>query len=137
MPRDRAALATSTPIAPRPMTPMLFPASSCPAKAFFAFSVVFAMSASPAFSFTQRMPPFTSRDASSMPHSTSSFTELAFAPGVLKTTMPLSVQRSIGMLLTPAPARAMARRSFGNSISFMSAERTSTPAASSMLSASS
>ena len=67
-----------------------------------------------------------------MPQSTSSLTELALAPGVLNTTMPSSAQRSSGMLLTPAPARAMARSPAGKVISFMSAERTSTPAASSM-----
>ena len=44
---------------------------------------------------------------------TSSFTALAFAPGVLNTTMPFSEQRSMGMLLVPVPARAMARRAGG------------------------
>ena len=38
----------------------------------------------------------------------------ALAPGVLKTTMPFSAQEVRGMLLTPAPARATARRFSGN-----------------------
>ncbi len=37
----------------------------------------------------------------------SSATPLALAPGVLKTTMPFPVQSSMGMLLVPAPARAV------------------------------
>ena len=41
---------------------------------------------------------------------TSSATALALAPGVLNTTMPCSLQRSNGMLFTPAPARAIASR---------------------------
>ena len=45
---------------------------------------------------------------------TSSFTALALAPGVLNTTIPFSEQRSMGMLLVPAPARAMARRDSEN-----------------------
>ena len=39
---------------------------------------------------------------------TSSFTAFALAPGVLKTTIPCSVHLSTGILLTPAPARAIA-----------------------------
>lgn len=58
---------------------------------------------------------------------TSSFTALALAPGVLKTTIPLSEQRSMGILLVPAPARAMARRESGNWYSCMGAERTRMP----------
>ena len=38
MPRSMAALATSAPMAPRPMTPSVLPEISLPAKAFFAFS---------------------------------------------------------------------------------------------------
>ena len=72
-----------------------------------------------------------------MPATTSSLTELALAPGVLKTTMPASEQRSSGMLLTPAPARATARRLAGKSMSCILAERTMMPAASSRLSVSS
>ena len=60
----------------------------------------------------------------------SSFTALALAPGVLKTTMPASEQRSMGMLLVPAPARAMASRLSGSSASSISAERTRMPAGS-------
>ena len=43
-----------------------------------------------------------------MPAITSSFTALAFAPGVLKTGMPSFVMASTGMLFTPAPARPTA-----------------------------
>ena len=42
-----------------------------------------------------------------MPHKTNSLTALAFAPGVLKTTIPAFVASLIGMLLIPAPALAM------------------------------
>ena len=42
---------------------------------------------------------------------TSSLTALALAPGVLKTTTPSLAHSSRGMLLTPAPARAMATSS--------------------------
>lgn len=45
----------------------------------------------------------------------SSFTALAFAPGVLNTTIPFSVHRSTGILFTPAPALAIAFKSFENS----------------------
>ena len=48
-------------------------------------------------------------------HITSSFTALAFEPGVLNTGMPSSVSSSTGMLLVPAPHRAMARVEGGTS----------------------
>ena len=38
------------------------------------------------------------------PHTTSSFTALALAPGVLNTTIPLFVASITGTLLVPAPA---------------------------------
>ena len=88
MPSAAAAFATFCPIAPRPMTPSFLPRISVPANAFFAFSAVFAMSASAALAFTHSIPPMTSRLASSIAASTSSFTPFAFAPGVLNTTMP-------------------------------------------------
>ena len=50
-----------------------------------------------------------------MPHITSSFTAFAFAPGVLKTTIPFWVASSIGMLFVPAPALAMHKRFSSNS----------------------
>ena len=46
------------------------------------------------------------REESNMPHITSSFTALAFAPGVLNTTIPFLVASSMGILFVPAPARA-------------------------------
>ena len=47
--------------------------------------------------------------------STISFTALALAPGELKTTTPRRAYSSMGMLLTPAPQRAMARTEVGRS----------------------
>ena len=96
-----------------------------------AFSAALPTAGSAAFSFTQPMPPTMSRLASSMPAITSSFTPLAFAPGVLKTTMPFLAYSAWGMLFTPAPARATASsRSPGTSSSIF-AERTNTASASS------
>ena len=50
------------------------------------------------------------REESNIPQITSSFTAFAFAPGVLKTTIPFSVASLIGMLLVPAPALAIHKR---------------------------
>ena len=55
-------------------------------------------------------------DESSIPQITSSLTAFAFAPGVLKTTTPVSVASLMGILLTPAPALAIADRLFPNSV---------------------
>ena len=68
----------------------------------------------------------TSRPASSRPASVSSHTALALAPGVLNTHTPACEQRSMGMLLTPAPARAMDSSVAGSSMSCMDALRTNT-----------
>ena len=88
--------------------------SSGPTNWLLPFSTAAATSApEPAWSFTQSAPPTTSREASSRAHTVSSFTALALAPGVLNTTIPASEQRAMGMLLVPAPARAMARRFSG------------------------
>ena len=83
------------------------------------------------------MPPTTSLAAKSIPHITSSFTPFAFAPGVLNTTIPASAHRSSGILFTPAPALAIARRFFENSISPIAADLTMIASASFMLSVSS
>ena len=100
MPSCTAALATSTPIAPRPMTPSVLPRSSGPTKAFLPFSTAFSTSAPLPLSVrTHSMPPTMSRQESSMPASTISATALAFAPGVLNTQMPASEHLSTGMLL--------------------------------------
>ena len=64
------------------------------------------------------------RAARNRPASTSSLTALAFAPGALNTGMPRAESSSTGMLLTPAPARAMARTSGAIALACMSAERT-------------
>ena len=123
-------MATSAPIAPRPITPSFFPLISWPANAFFAFSTSFAIFGF-SFSFLHHsIPPAISRDDSIRPAITSSFTPFALAPGVLNTTMPRSAQASSGMLFTPAPARATARRFSENSISCMDALLTRIPSAS-------
>ena len=70
---------------------------------------------SPEMPRTQPMRPSTSRDAITSEHSSSSLTASAFAPGLLNTTMPRSVQSGMGMLLYPAPARPMAISSGLNS----------------------
>ena len=134
MPRCVAAFATSCPIAPSPMIPSFFPLISQPANFFFCFSAVFAMSPSSLSLFTHSIPPAISRDASSIPASTSSLTPFALAPGVLKTTIPCSAQSASGMLLTPAPALATARRLFGSSMPCMAALLTRTASAPSRLS---
>ena len=60
--------------------------------------------------FTKLILEKTLREESIKAAKTSSFTALELAPGVLKTTTPLSVHKSMGMLLTPAPAREIAFR---------------------------
>ena len=69
------------------------------------------------------------------PAITSSFTPFAFAPGVLKTTIPFFAQESSGILFTPAPARPIARRESGSVISCIEALRRSTASAFSIESA--
>jgi len=76
------------------------------------------------------MPPATSLAASSIPANTSSFTPLALAPGVLNTTIPRLAHSSNGILLTPAPALATARRFSENSMPCMEALLTRIPSAS-------
>ncbi len=58
---------------------------------------------------------------------TSSLTPLALAPGVLNTTMPRSLHLSMGMLFTPAPARAIPLSEAGSSSACRSALRTRIP----------
>ena len=70
------------------------------------------------------MPETILRELKNSAHSTSSLTAFALAPGVLNTTMPCSLQRFKGILLTPAPARAIANRFSGSSASSILAERT-------------
>ena len=60
---------------------------------------------------------------------TSSFTPFAFAPGVLNTTMPFLAYSACGMLFTPAPARATARRFSPGVSSSILALRTNTASA--------
>ncbi|OQA17864.1 MAG: hypothetical protein BWY61_02093 [Firmicutes bacterium ADurb.Bin354] len=121
MPRAIAALATLTPIAPRPMIPSFLPRISVPANFFFSFSAAFARFSSSASDLTHSIPPTISREARSIPARTSSLTAFALAPGVLKTTTPFSAHLSRGILLTPAPARATAKSFSGSSISCIAA----------------
>ena len=127
MPRRTAMLATRPPIAPRPMTPRVLPWSSQPANLDLFFSTVLAASASSFRVPTHSIPATMSREASRSAQTASSLTPLALAPGVLKTTMPSLVHLSRGMLLTPAPARAMAKSSGLKSMSSILAERTMMP----------
>ena len=120
MPRWCAAFATSTPIAPRPITASFLPLISQPAKLLLPFSTVFPTSSPLPLSVCAHcIPPTISLDASRSPASVSSLTAFAFAPGVLKTTIPFSLHLSIGMLFTPAPARATAARFSPSSMSCM------------------
>ena len=128
MPSWMAALATREPIAPRPTTPSVLRKISGPTKADLPFSTTVETSTpDAACSRTQFSAPGISREPISMAHSTSSFTALALAPGVENTAMPASEQRSMGMLFTPTPARAMASSSDGKSMSRSLAERTMMP----------
>ncbi len=83
---------------------------------------------------TQLIPPTMSREANIRPAITNSFTPLALAPGVLNTTIPSSAHFSRGILLTPAPALAIALRLFPNSISCITALLTKITSASSTFS---
>ena len=111
MPSLTAMFAMSEPIAPRPMTPRVLPVSSGPEKAALPFSTRRGISSPLSLRLlTQSMLPSTSREDMTMEQMMSSLTASAFAPGLLKTTMPLSQQRSSGMLFVPAPLRAMTSR---------------------------
>ena len=110
MPRRSASLATMAPIAPSPMTPSVLPATSCPTNLDLPFSTSLEMFSCPFRVCVQLAPSTIFLPPRNSSHRTSSLTALAFAPGVLKTTIPFSVHLSMGMLLTPAPARATASR---------------------------
>ena len=104
-------MATSTPIAPNPMTANVFPWISVPAKFDLFASTSLATPSCPSRPRTYSTPPMTSRLANNIPVSTISLTALALAPGVLNTTIPSSLHASTGILFTPAPALAMANSS--------------------------
>ena len=135
-PSEAAAFATSAPIAPSPITPSFFPFISPPAKFFFPFSTSFAIVSESLMLLVHSIPPTTSLAAKSIPQITSSFTPFAFAPGVLNTTIPASAHRSRGILFTPAPALAIARRFSEKSMSPIAADLTIIASASSILSVS-
>ena len=125
-PSPSAALATCTPIAPRPITPRVRPGNSKPTNCFLPASTARAISASsPVSSWAKRAAGMRLREAMNRPASTSSLTALALAPGVLNTGMPRWVMASTGMLLVPAPARAIASTESGIGTSCSLAERTS------------
>ena len=114
MPSLTAALATSTPMAPRPMTPSFLPLISGPTKAFLPFSILLEKSSLSSRLFSHSMPSLMFLLAISKAHSVSSLTALALAPGVLKTAIPFLLHSFTGILLTPAPALAIASSSLGN-----------------------
>ncbi len=126
MPSACAALATFTPIAPRPTTPSVLPASSLPTKRFFSASTLWCRSSPGSRPRTKASASAMLRAASSMPATTSSLTALAFAPGALNTGTPRADSSATGMLLVPAPARATAFTLAAIGLLCMSAERTST-----------
>ena len=117
IPSAEAAFATIAPMAPRPMIPSFLPMISHPANCFFCFSASLSMSSWSFSLATHSIPPTISREARSIPASTSSFTPFALAPGVLNTTTPFSAQSFTGILLTPAPARAITFTLSGSSMS--------------------
>ena len=117
------------PIAPRPMIPSFLPLISHPANCFFCFSASLSICSLSSSCATHSMPPTISREARSIPARTSSLTPFAFAPGVLNTTIPFSAHASTGMLLTPAPARAMTLTCSGSSMSCIFALLTKTASA--------
>src|SRR6478736_1924946 len=127
MPSASAQLATSTPMAPSPITPSVRPGSSEPTKSFLPFSTATSMAeSSPVWARANSQAGPMLRTAMNRPAMTSSFTALALAPGVLKTGMPRAASAATGMLLVPAPARATAITESGSAILCMSAERSST-----------
>ena len=106
------------------MTPSVLPGSSKPTKFFLPDSTAFEISSSvPSSERANAAPWEILRAPTSMPASTSSFTALALAPGVLKTTMPFLAYSSTGMLLVPAPARATATTDGGTSMPCILNER--------------
>ena len=79
---------------------MVLPISSGPTNWLLPFSTSLATSAPlPLRVFAHSMPPTMSREASSSAAMDNSFTALAFAPGVLNTTMPSLPKSATGMLL--------------------------------------
>ena len=104
---------------------MVLPIISGPVKELLPFSTSLpTFSPSPLRVLHQSMASVILREERSAAQMTSSLTALALAPGVLNTAMPCSEHLSIGILLTPAPARAIARSPSENCISCIDAERT-------------
>ena len=116
MPKLEPKLATIDPIAPNPTIPKVFPKISSPANRFFSFSnkrFISAKSLTPIKALAYSIPPIISLDPINKLATINSLTAFAFAPGVLNTTIPLSVYSSTGILFTPAPALAKATRDDG------------------------
>ena len=107
--------------------PSVFPANSLPTNCFLPSSTAFdivAWSVRCPNVLTKFAPCTTPRALKTSAAITNSFTAFAFAPGVLKTGMPRSVQTATGILFTPAPALAIARTVSGNLSAPMVALRT-------------
>ena len=120
MPSANALFATMPPMAPSPIIPSVFPNNSSPSKLDFPFSTICTTSSSlPFCPCTQFIPCTIFLDEIINDAIASSFTAFALAPGVLNTTIPLSVHLSTGILLTPTPALATAFNLGGNSILFI------------------
>ena len=126
MPSASADCATSLPMAPRPMTSSVLAKNLAAGELLLAFSAALpTFSSSSALSRTHATPPMMSRLASSMPASTSSFTALALAPGVLKTAMPASANLSRGDVVHASAGAGHGLQVRGHfHLSCMSAERT-------------
>ena len=73
------------------------------------------LESTPSISLTKLAPAYIPLDDISRPARTISLTAFAFAPGVLKTTIPFSEHSLTGTLLNPAPALATALRELFNS----------------------
>ena len=125
--------ATFEPMEPKPTTPRVEPDNSLPLN-FFLFSSRNGSSSSISSMcfklFTKSILEKTLREESIKPANTSSFTALALAPGVLKTTMPLSVHKSTGILLTPTPALEIAFKDLFKLLLFNLVLLTKTPSGS-------
>mmetsp|Transcript_7844 Transcript_7844/g.16824 ORF Transcript_7844/g.16824 Transcript_7844/m.16824 type:complete len:218 (-) Transcript_7844:327-980(-) len=123
IPKTYASAAVDAPICPSPITAKVFPLISRPPNMALSFST--RSLCNPCFpsSFMWLIPSTILLLPNSSPQSTISLTALALAPGVLKTGIPSSVMRATGMLLVPAPHRAIALTDGMTSSSFNLCDR--------------
>src|SRR5450755_2411928 len=109
MPSASAEFATSTPTAPSPNTPSVRPGNSNPTNWLLPRSTASLIAwSSPARERANDHAGQILRAATNRPARTNSLTAFAFAPGALNTGTPRLLSSATGMLLTPAPARAIA-----------------------------